>query len=430
LRLAATAAAAAALSLPTLALDFGPFSLTGFAKAEVQRGSNHCPDCQYAVGEDKQRLWADDLVPGREIKTTTTHVTLFQPYLGAKFDLGGGFKLAGLLSQRWRDGKVDIAGFWYDRNVAISHEDYGSLRFGSMTTRAWSVADYPYGTNVGVADVWGASGAGYGLLKKALRATTRNLDVFEGDLVLEATYDPGNTHFKINKPSFWEFYAQYHRGDLVVDAMVQETRNGNPQAWSHGPFTGLTPFAEDDSKLGGSGQGIAMAMARYQVDKKVEVSLGARRNRWSGAYAVITQAGPPAQWNDMFNVDWGGAVRIDANRTVANAGFPAYSVDLMLGLRYRFDEQWTASTGMVYLGRATTKNPSERGQSNTALVNTLGLNYEFGHGLQFYGLAGVVNYGRLGLSPMSMPGNSAFTNVDSRVSRTGNWFGAGAVYVF
>jgi hypothetical protein len=132
----------------------------------------------------------------------------------------------------------------------------------------------------------------------------------------------------------------------------------------------------------------------------------------------------------MFNVDWGGAVRIDANRTVANAGFPAYSVDLMLGLRYRFDEQWTASTGMVYLGRATTKNPSERGQSNTALVNTLGLNYEFGHGLQFYGLAGVVNYGRLGLSPMSMPGNSAFTNVDSRVSRTGNWFGAGAVYVF
>jgi hypothetical protein len=29
-----------------------------------------------------------------------------------------------------------------------------------------------------------------------------------------------------------------------------------------------------------------------------------------------------------------------------------------------------------------------------------------------------------------MPGNSAFTNVDSRVTRSGNWAGLGAVYVF
>jgi hypothetical protein len=426
-------AAAASLSSAAWAIDFGPFSLTGFGKIEYQRGNNHCPDCQTIAGEDKQRQWADDVVPGRPIKTTTTHVTLFQPYLGAKFDLGGGFKLAGLLSQRWRGGKEDVPGFWYDRNIAISHEDYGSLRVGAMTTRTWSVADYPYGTNIGVADIWGASGAGYGLLKKAIRYTSKTLDVLDGDLVLEATYDPGNTHFKIHKPRFWELYAQFHRGDLVVDAMVQDTRNGNPQAWSHGPFTGLTPFAEDDAKLGGAGQGMAMAMARYQIDSKWEVSGGLRRNRWSGAYATITKTGPPDQWNNMFNVDWGGAVTITENgttRTVDNPGYPARSTDLMLGLRYRWTDKWTASTGLAYLGKARTRNPSERGQSNTALVNAVGLNYDYGHGLQVYGLAGIVNYGRLGLSPMSMPGNSAFTNVDSRVSKNGNWFGIGAVYVF
>ena len=128
------------------AIEFGPdamFSLTGFAKAEVQRGTNHCPDCQWAQGEDKQRLWADALRPGAQYKTRETSVTLFQPYFGAKYSLAGGFKASALLSQRWRDGKVDIPGFWYDKNIALSHEDYGRLAIGSMTTRAWSVADYP-----------------------------------------------------------------------------------------------------------------------------------------------------------------------------------------------------------------------------------------------------------------------------------------------
>jgi predicted porin len=422
------AVAALALSSASQALEFGPdgmFSLTGFAKAEIQRGTNHCPDCQWAAGEDKQRQWADALRPGAEYKTGETHVTLFQPYFGAKYNLGKGFKVSGLLSQRWRDGKVDIEGYWYDKNIALSHEDYGRLAYGSMTTRAWSVADYPYGTNVGVADVWGSSGAGYGLLKNAVRYTSRILDFAQGDLVLEATYDRGNTQFKKNKPQFWELWAQYHQGDFVMDAMYQDARNGNPQAWGHGPFSSLTPDPANDKLLGGSGQSIAMAMARYQVDSKIEVSGGIRRNRWSGAYPVIigsvnTAIGPQSLWNSMFNVDWNSA---------AKTPYPATSTDIMLGARYRTGK-WTASTGMTYLGKASTDNPSERGQSNTALVNTLGLNYDVGSGVQVYGLAGMVHYRQRGLSPLSIPGNSAFTNVDSRVNNRGNWVGLGAVYVF
>jgi predicted porin len=126
----------------------------------------------------------------------------------------------------------------------------------------------------------------------------------------------------------------------------------------------------------------------------------------------------------MFNVDWtrdlgGGLYR----------GYAATSTDWMVGARYRMG-QWVASTGMAYLGKARTANPSERGQSNSALVNTLGLNYDFGNGFQVYGLAGMVHYDHRGLSPMSMPGNAAFTNVDSRVNSKGNWFGLGATYVF
>ena len=421
------AAALVVCSSNSQAIEFGPFSLTGFAKAEVTSVSDYCPDCQLERNENKQRFWADELVQGKAYGQGTTHVTLFQPYLGAKFDLPRGFKLSGLLSQRWRDGKEDFKGFLYEANVAISHEDYGGLRLGAMTTRGWSFADYPYGTAVGVADAWGSSGAGYGLLTRAIRYTSRPLDVAEGDLTLEATYDIGKAGWTKNKPQFLEFWAQFHRGDLWIDAMWQTARNGTPAAFSHGPFTGLTPFPADDAKLGSSGQSIAMVMARYQVDSKLEVSGGLRANRWSGAYATITSAGTAGgfdQWNTMFNVDWskdlgGGVFR----------GYPATSLDLLLGARYKVG-QWTASTGMVHLGAAATSNPSQRGQSNSATINVVGLNYDFGMGIQFYGSAGMVNYALKGLSPMSAADNKAFTNIDSRLTTRGTWLGAGAVYTF
>ena len=43
------------------ALDFGPFTLTGFAKAEWVRGTDQCPDCAVFPEENKQRQWADAL---------------------------------------------------------------------------------------------------------------------------------------------------------------------------------------------------------------------------------------------------------------------------------------------------------------------------------------------------------------------------------
>lgn len=427
-RAAALAAAVAATlaSAPALALEAGPFSLTGFGKAEVLRTTNVCEDCQREAGESRQRVWADDIAFGKPFGTRESHVTLFQPYLGFKQDLGRGWQAFGLLSQRWRDGKVDLEGWLYERNVGVTHEDWGRLTVGAMTTRGWSVADYPYGTNVGVSDAWGASGAGYGLLSRALRYMTRPLDVLEGDLRLEATYDIGKSGWHRNKPRFLELYAQYVNGDLVVDAAAQSAKNGEPVGWGKAPFGGLTPFPEDDALLGSSSQGIAMVMARYQINARIELSGGLRFNRWSGAYAVQTTSGPQGRWNSMFNVDWGG---FDANG-VPNPGYKASSTDGMLGLRYRFNDKLTATTGMVYLGEADTDNPSERGQSNTLTINTLGLNYELAKGLQIYGMAGMVHYKHKGQAPLSMPSHSAYTNVDSRVATRGNWYGVGATFTF
>ena len=444
----ALASALLSLSASSHAIDFGPdgmFSLTGFAKMETSVGSNQCKDCAVFPLEDKQRIWADELVNGKEYKSMAQTTILFQPWLGAKYNLGNGFTANALLSQRFRGGAgnvvdslksidLDMAfdpNIWYEKNIAVSHEDYGRVAIGSMTARGWAVADYPYGTNIGLSNEWAGSGAGYGMLGNAIRVTTRPLDFMNGDLVLEATIDQGNTGFTKNKPLLIELYAQYHQGDLVVDADYQNAKNGKPMAWGHGPFSGLTDSAADDSLLtSGAEQSMAMAVARYQLTSQMELSGGVRFNQWSGMRALQLTYGPQGLWNNMFNVKWCRESANCPDPTKNNSpGYAASSVDLSAGARYRTGP-WTASVGVIYLGKASTSNPEERGQSNDALAATLGLNYDYGQGIQFYSFAGMSHFGRIGLSPMSMPGNNAFWGVDSRVTQDGNWFGAGVVYTF
>ena len=427
--------AAAGLSLggPAAAVDFGPFSLTGFAKVDVTRVSSYCPlkDCQVEKFAGRHFIWSDALVQGVGYGAATVDVWQFQPYLGAKFDLPRGFKLSGLLSQRWRDGKEDFKDIWYEKNIAVSHEDYGRLAIGAMAARAWSWADFPFGSDIGVGDPWSSSGAGYGLLTRAARYTSRLFDVAEGDLVVEATYDIGKSGWKKNKPRFWELWLQYRRGgDLDLDVMFQEGKNGGPAAFGKAPFTSLFYDAQFDKDLGGSSQGIAMIMARYRVDPKLELSGGLRANRWSGAYAKFLQSKTvnPAGfdiWNNPFNVDWsqdlGGGVY---------KGYSARSVDVVLGVRYKIMPKLAAYTGMVYLGKASTDNPTERGQSNWAPYNTLGLVYDYGHGLTLEGSVGMANFGRRGLAPLSMASHQSYFNIDSRLEKRGNWVGVSATYVF
>jgi hypothetical protein len=450
----------AALSLPAIgqAVEFGPFSLNGFAKVEFSRASKVCGGgpvnnlstvgdptssaCQLFPGENRERPWADALVIGREYGTRDGHITLAQPYLGVKFDLPKGFKLQGLLSQRWRDGKIDIPGIWYERNVALTHEDYGSIRIGAFPTRAWGFADFPFAGDFGGGDTWASTGAGYGLNTKAIRYTARALDVYEGDLVLEVTYDQGDTQFKRNKPRFLEFWARYYRGDLKLDAMYQDARNGPAVAWGHAPFTGVFYDAKYDAKIGSSGQSMAMLMGRYPINSNFEVGAGVRHNRWSGAYAVcIDFIDGQCRYNNFFNVDFFG-------KDGSGVGSPGYAVssnDFTVGLRY-VNGPWSANTGLVYLSKARTDNPSERGQGNSLLRASIGGGYDFGKGLTASVGFSTSAYGQqpqtwgcniqkdrpansCTLAPRSAPDNNVGGG-DARVSRYSHGASVGLTYSF
>lgn len=435
-RRSAVALAAALAATPALAVDIGPFSLTGFVKAEYSRTTNVCEDCQREAGEARHRRWADDIVFGKPFGTRDATVTLVQPYLGYKQKVGGGWEVFGLWSQRWRDGEVDLDGWVFERNAGVAHEDWGRLTVGAMTTRGWSAADFPYGFKAISSDFWGGAsgstpawsdaGAGYGLLSRAVRYMSRPVEFLGGDVLLEGTYDMGRPGWKRNKPQFLELYAKYIGRDLLVDVVLQSARNGEPVAWGKAPFGGLTPFPEDDALLGGSSQGMAMVMARHVIDGRIEVSGGVRFNRWSGAYAVQTTPGPLGRWNSMFNVDWGG---VDANG-VPNPGYSARSTDVMLGTRYRFSEKVVAGLGLTHLGRASTRNPSERGQGNTLTVATASVGYRFNPHVQLSASASAFQFGRVGQAPLSIPSHSAFTNIDSRVADRGNAIGLSADFTF
>ena len=121
------------------------------------------------------------------------------------------------------------------------------------------MADYPFGTDIGLADPWASSGAGYGLLTRAVRYTSRAFDVAEGDLVVEGTYDIGESGWERNKPRFLGAVGPLRQGrpgarpDLPGHAATARRARS---ATARSPACSTTRAF--DSQLGGSSQGIAM----------------------------------------------------------------------------------------------------------------------------------------------------------------------------
>ncbi|GAB4035801.1 MAG: hypothetical protein Fur0014_01830 [Rubrivivax sp.] len=258
-----------------------------------------------------------------------------------------------------------------------------------------------------------------------------------GDLTTDSVQVQPTLGVKIDLPEGFKLSAAYSQrwrdGKPDLEGVVYERSatlsheyygtvmigNFLSRGWNRADF----PYASDVGQTAFSDSGAAYG---NQIGTAYEVSGGVRFNRWSGAYAVPLTTGPLAQWNNPFNVDWGG---VDANG-VPNPGYPARSTDFMLGLRKYVDPKLVAHTGLTYLGKASTDNPSERGQSNSALFATVGATYDVGSGLSVSGSLNGVWYARKGLAPLSMPAHHAFSNVDSRVAKRGNWVSIEANYRF
>ena len=88
-------------------------------------------------------------------------------------------------------------------------------------------------------------------------------------------------------------------------------------------------------------------------------------------------------------------------------------------------------TALAELADAASERLSSEGVSADQQTATYQVDLRYhGQGLRLSAVVGMVNYGRLGLAPTSMPSHQAFTGIDSRVKKRGNWFGAGATFTF
>ena len=105
----------------------------------------------------------------------------------------------------------------------------------------------------------------------------------DGDLVLEATYGRGDTSFKLHKPRFLELWAHYGKGDLSVDAMLQEAQTARDGSQDDG---GDAKAQAAFSKMDSVGQQRMAALHGGRRDK-LEVS----PNLWAGVGLVRGGAG-------------------------------------------------------------------------------------------------------------------------------------------
>ena len=179
-------------------------------------------------------------------------------------------------------------------------------------------------------------------------------------------------------------------------------------------------------RAGKPGQSAAVLQGNYWPNPQNMLTYGARHNRWTGSAASC--AYDTVQRVCLFGLDPGfnyGDLNSDYT------GYRASNYDLMLGWSH-YRGLYTYTAGGVYYGRASSANPIEWGQSNTALSLNLGIYRklpEVHKGASVYGGIGWSRVSRLGPAPVSMPDN-LFLGFNSHYDRSGSAATVGFNLVF
>ncbi|MBW4046703.1 MAG: hypothetical protein HIU89_01880 [Proteobacteria bacterium] len=424
--------------------QIGLINLSGFAKDEVSVANNVAPPATNCFGDTRGVLGT--AFPGCGAPTTTgtvsTPTPMIQVTASTQHEFDSGWTVDGRLTKRIRNGSNDIVGqYWFDKNIGVSYPTFGTIRVGTQLARAWSRQDafsYP----IGLSSPWSESGAGFGLFPQSIRYTTPQINFSLGKLTLEATYATEtayDTYFNKNPPvpvdtptpQMLELFAQFSNQKNLIELTLELSHGGAQSSWGKSPFVGAPG---DPQTLPGTTTGRYSSIPRQSVailegdhwfNPQWMLTWGVRHSYWSGAaltcdYAVQYSG---CVYNAGFN--YSGLSGI-------NPGYAANVNDFLLGISH-YHGLWTYTAGMVYLGKAKTDNPTEWGQSNSAIFTNLGIYRkvpELYRNLSIYGGLGYVHFGRLGPAPLSMPSNTAFAGIDPRTTRSGESVTLGVLVTF
>ena len=342
--------------------------------------------------------------------------------IGLAHEFDSAWKVDAKITSRDRNGSADIYGNTVvEKNVALSHPLYGELRYGTQLSRSWSRSDsftYP----LGMSSAWSETGAGYGLLKEAIRYTAAPIEIRGSKLVLEATYATNNINFAHNattvlyneqppRPKLGEFFAQYANDTDLIELIWQDSRGGSQSSFAKGTFIGDAGNADQLPNYSAPHESVAILQGDHYFSPAWKMTLGVKRSFWSGA---MRQCDYVTGIGCYFSTP-------GFNNDATNAAHPAKEYDFMGGLSY-YRGPWTYTGGFVRYSKAYTKTPTEWGQSNTANYLHLGIYRqvpELSQHLQIYGGLGYVRFGSQGPAPLAMPNELANFGTDPR-NQTGS----------
>lgn len=442
------AALSVVFTVPVMAETFGPFEVSGFAKDEYTVCNTCSPDAVNPSTYDPRGVltWKNPMInQGSESKRTSTNVYLAQLTLGATHEFDNAVKLEAKASGRVRDGKADIYdNYLIDGYAGVSYPKLGSLQVGKMTSRSWTRSDsfsYP----VGLSGPWAESGAGYGLFPEAIRYATPEIEISVGKIRLEAT---AVTAKKINPlnadqikvapptPNLYELFIQFSKEKHLVEAIFQGSSGGRQSSFSKGAFYGAqgnTQIAETSPGYIKPYENLFILQGNYWHDDRLKFTYGLKRSEWSGqqqqcdysvvnAYCFYDQGG--------FNYNSALKYSNDLGATAAfEYAYTAVEYDALLGVSYSV-QPWIFTLGAVQMTKASTENPVEWGQSNSATFLNLGVYRKISKYIEIYGGLGGVVFGQQGPAPLSMPNNTAFGGTDPRISKSGTSLTIGANLIF
>jgi len=441
-RLALAVASMLLAAGPATAEQYGPLEVVGFLKNEYSL----CDNCSAGIVNPSAYDPRGVLSPpvpmvnqGGDSENTGRNLFLAQLTAGLSHEFDNAVKLEAKTSARMRNTDADIFDNWFtDIYGGISHPTYGSLQVGKMSSRSWTRSDsfaYP----LGLSSPWAESGAGFGLYPEAVRYATPEFEIPFGKIRFEASYAEADTRKPLNPgslvedppdPSLYEIFIQYSNEKNLVELIYQDSEGGRQSSFAKGAFYGAqgntnglvsSPDYEEPS------ENVLILQGTYWMNESWNFTYGLRRSEWSGQ-AQQCDFGPVSTVQSACFWDQPGFNYSDELDKV----YSARSWDAMLGGGYNRGK-WTYTAGGVYLDKASTRNPVEWGQENTAIFVNLGIyrdlpELSFGgiFKMEAYAGLGRVMYGRQGPAPLSMPSNIAFGGVDPRTSESGNFLTIGA----
>jgi hypothetical protein len=446
------------------------YEIGGFAKVEWSKAGQSpkiVPDDLSTYTIDNRNVLSS--VPSSAVLSgpKSSQLGMQQLTLGVSRETDSAVGLEAKVTYRWRSASVTevfsspdvdytsgggLSGRDFtEKLVGINRPDLGALRVGTQLSRSWSRSD-SFSFPVGMSSQWADSGAGFGVLPQAVRLTSPIFEDGTGKLSAEVTLARNGLNTQNvdqnlvqlgsmpTRPDLKELFFQYSNQKNLIELVIQSTSGAKQTAFGKSALVGwigdpdnLSANSPEPRRALKPSQSVVILQGNHWPNPQNMMTWGLRRSQWSGSAATCNYSSQLVLGNGntggcVFGLEPGFNYGPESTNF---RGYRATTWDALLGWSH-YVGLYTYTVSGVYFGAASSDNPIEWGQSNSAVSVNLGVSRkvpEVHKGLTVSGGVAFAKFKRLGPAPLSMPNNS-FLGINSLYDKSGYSMSLGATWVF